>query len=66
MYRVQFSLYRIFNETVISQIFSTVRCLASTASDIAFADTVTFSVICCADGDDVLEICRFIVDANDR
>lgn len=43
-YRVQFSRYKIFNDTVISQMFSTVFWRASNASDAAAPDSVTLSL----------------------
>lgn len=49
-YRVQFSLYNIFKETVISQIFSTVLCLASVASFTVACDNETLSNRLCGGG----------------
>lgn len=49
-YRVQFSLYNIFNETVMSQIFSTVLCLASVASFTVACDNETLSNRLCGGG----------------
>lgn len=65
-YLVQFSRYKIFNDTVISQIFSTVLCRASIVSWIAACDSVTLLLLLKALLlYDCIGLCRF-VDANVR